>query len=89
MTHSSWSAFAVSSWSAFAALAATPAVAQTSPCVDCKDETSTTHRDQVKAARAKYDLEMKLDTKRPWDGLDIKTGARKLASPPALVQIPD
>ena len=32
-------------------------------------------QEDIKAAREKFDLEMKLNTKRPWDGMDL-TGAR-------------
>jgi hypothetical protein len=63
-------------------LGGSPAVAQVVSCIDCKDAT-TSERERIKAARAKFDLEMKGDTKRPWDGLDL--GTRKL--PPA-VRIP-
>jgi len=34
-------------------------------------------RSTVKAAREKYDREMKFDTKRPWDGLEL-TGPNAL-----------
>ncbi|MGB9043096.1 MAG: hypothetical protein WCC81_11590, partial [Pseudolabrys sp.] len=34
-------------------------------------------RDNIKAAREKFDLEMKLNTKRPWDGMDL-TGPHAL-----------
>lgn len=33
--------------------------------------------DSIKAARDKFDLEMKQDTKRPWDGMDL-TGPHAL-----------
>jgi hypothetical protein len=38
-------------------------------------------RDQIIAARKKFDLEEKLNTKRPWDGMDL-TGPRALEKPP-------
>ncbi len=33
--------------------------------------------ENIKAAREKFDLEMKLNTKRPWDGMDL-TGPHAL-----------
>jgi hypothetical protein len=36
-----------------------------------------TTEDRIKAAREKSDLEFKLNTKRPWDGMDL-TGPRAL-----------
>ena len=33
--------------------------------------------DSIRAAREKFDLEMKQDTKRPWDNMDL-TGPRAL-----------
>jgi hypothetical protein len=30
-------------------------------------------REDMKAARDKFDREMKLDTKRPWDGMNLRT----------------
>jgi hypothetical protein len=40
-------------------------------------------REQIKAARDKFDREMKLDTKRPWDGMDL-TGPHALQKPSKL-----
>ena len=40
-------------------------------------------RDEIRAAREKFDRELKLDTKRPWDGMHL-TGPRafeKLPTP--------
>jgi hypothetical protein len=34
-------------------------------------------QENIKAAREKFDLEMKLNTKRPWDGMDL-TGPHAL-----------
>lgn len=30
-------------------------------------------REDIKAARDKFDREMKLDTRRPWDGMNLRT----------------
>jgi hypothetical protein len=38
-------------------------------------------RDQILAARKKFDLEEKLNTKRPWDGLAL-TGPNAFEKPP-------
>jgi hypothetical protein len=38
--------------------------------------------ESIKAAREKFDREMKLDTKRPWDNMDL-TGPRALEKRPA------
>jgi hypothetical protein len=40
----------------------------------------TPTRDDIRAARKKFELEMKLDTKRPWDGMDL-TGPHALEKP--------
>ena len=37
-------------------------------------------RDDIKKAREKFDREMKLDTKRPWDGM-VLTGPHALEKP--------
>lgn len=37
-------------------------------------------REQIKAARDKFDREMKSNTKRPWDGMDL-TGPHALEKP--------
>jgi hypothetical protein len=50
-------------------LFATPAFAQGDSCLDCKEVAPPmTDRERIKAERDKFDREMKLDTKRPWDG---------------------
>jgi hypothetical protein len=46
-------------------------LAQGDPCIDCKEAAPVTDRERIKAARDKFELEMKRDTKRPWDGLDL------------------
>ena len=38
-------------------------------------------RDQIIAARKKFELEEKLNTKRPWDGMDL-TGPHAFEKPP-------
>lgn len=38
---------------------------------------SVATEDSIKAAHEKFDLEMKLDTKRPWDGITL-TGPHAL-----------
>ncbi len=38
-------------------------------------------RESIKAARDKFDREMKLETKRPWDGMDL-TGPHAFEIPP-------
>jgi hypothetical protein len=37
-------------------------------------------QDEIRAARETFDREMKLDTKRPWDGMDL-TGPNALEKP--------
>ena len=37
--------------------------------------------DSIKAAREKFNLEMKLDTKRPWDGMEL-TGPNAFTKKP-------
>jgi hypothetical protein len=49
--------------------------AQSEPCVGCKDAVPMTDQETIKAARAKFDRELKSDTRRPWDGLNL--GHRK------------
>ena len=66
-----------------AALPAAPSPAQSDACVGCKEAAPMTHREGIKAAREKFDLEIKRDSKRPWDGLDL--GIRKLPSPPTPI----
>jgi hypothetical protein len=80
--HLTLSAFMVA-----ATLAATPALAQSELCAGCKAPTPMSDRDRIKADRAKSDLEMKADTRRPWDGLDL--GTRKAPPGPAQVRFPD
>jgi hypothetical protein len=41
-------------------------------------------QDSIKASREKTDREMKLNTKRPWDGMDL-TGPRALEKRPEPV----
>ena len=41
------------------------------PSVPFGAEPPTVTLDSIKAAREKFDLEMKLDTKRPWDGMEL------------------
>jgi hypothetical protein len=81
MEHPTFLTFAVA-----ATLAAAATLAQGDPCVDCKEAAPMTDRERIKAARDKFDLEMKRDTKRPWDGLDLY---RKSPATPAPVKIPD
>jgi hypothetical protein len=66
MKHPSLSALAVA-----AALAASFTLAQSDGCVGCKEAAPMTDRERIKVARDKFELEMKRDTKRPWDGSDL------------------
>jgi hypothetical protein len=54
-----------------ATLAAASTLAQGEGCIGCKEAAPTTDRDRIKAARDKFELEMKRETKRPWDGSDL------------------
>ena len=62
-------------------LIVTPAASQ-EPCLNCKEPTPMTIRERIKAERDAFDLEMKRDSRRPWDGMEIN--GRKLRSTPAL-----
>jgi hypothetical protein len=45
------------------------------------------HRDTIRAARDKFDRDLKLDTKRPWDGQDWGSGKFPKGKPsPALIE---
>jgi len=48
---------------------------QPSPVID--PPTDVQRRENIKTARDKFNAEMKLDTKRPWDGMDL-TGPHAL-----------
>lgn len=48
---------------------------QSGPVVDQPSDVK--RRESIKAARDKFDAEMKADTKRPWDGMDL-TGPHAL-----------
>jgi hypothetical protein len=53
-----------------ATLVAASTFAQGDACIGCKEATPPmTDRERIKAARDKFELEMKRDTKRPWDDL--------------------
>jgi hypothetical protein len=81
MKHPSWLTLAAAS-----TLAAAVTLAQGDPCIGCKEPAPMTDRERIKAARDKFDIEMKRDTKRPWDGTDLY---RKLPSTPAPVKGPE
>jgi len=49
-----------------------PCFAQQETCPDCKPSVPATDREMIRAARAKFDAEMKADTKRPWDGMNLR-----------------
>jgi hypothetical protein len=66
MKHPPLSIFAVA-----ATLAASFALAQSDGCVGCKEAAPMTDRERIKMARDKFELEMKRDTKRPWDGSNL------------------
>jgi hypothetical protein len=66
MTHPTLLALAVA-----ATLAAASTLAQGEGCIGCKEAAPTTDRERIKVARDKFELEMKRDTKRPWDGSDL------------------
>jgi hypothetical protein len=76
MKHPSLLEFAVA-----VTLAATPAFSQEA-CLECKQALPLTMREQIKAERDAFDLEMKRDKARPWDGMEIN--GRKFLSTPAL-----
>jgi hypothetical protein len=40
-------------------------------CVGCKEAAPMTDRERIEVARDKFELEMKRDTRRPWDGSDL------------------
>jgi alkanesulfonate monooxygenase SsuD/methylene tetrahydromethanopterin reductase-like flavin-dependent oxidoreductase (luciferase family) len=52
-------------------LAANFAVAHGDPCSRCEEVAPMTDREQIRAARDKFEREMKRDTRRPWDGTDL------------------
>ena len=60
-----------------ALLGALPPVLALAEVTDIAPE--QTFRERIRADREKYDRDMKLDTKRPWDGQDFGTGT--LAKP--------
>jgi hypothetical protein len=68
-------------------LAASPVFAQSDGCIGCKEAAPMTDRERIKAGRAKFDLEMKRDTARPWDGLDL--GVRKEPTAAKPIPVPD
>jgi hypothetical protein len=82
MKHPSLLAFAL----LLVTLPAAPALSQSDVCGGCKEAAPMVHRERIKVARDKFDLEMKRDSKRPWDLLDL--GLRKLPSVPAPIQVP-
>jgi hypothetical protein len=56
---------------AVTATLAAASLAHSNPCIGCKEGAQMTDRERIKAAREKFELEMKRDTKRPWDGMDL------------------
>ena len=71
-------------WLAVCALTATLVAAPTSAQVIGPPQPTVT-RDTIRAEREKYDRELKLDTKRPWDGWSREKQVPALPSPaPAL-----